>query len=399
MSMVEGGITPARIHFVRETVEGEFPTDPTFLRYSDSVMRFAPQPDVNIFNRRPVGAIDVAEAHPGPEDHVIGIDYHLQKALTEGDDAAADFLLRASDNDLLNTHGIVARQEFASGGAIDGAGFRVYDVIWGGQPSQVQIQGNPEDGEPVMASLEYRSEKYRQIIIHQPDTAATVTVVSTSASDTTQSVTIESEGAAESETLSLNGTTEVDGATSFSDIDAIYLDADMVGDLVVSIGGTEICRILGRESLSTGEGDLGVPLLGSGSMESAIGTAFENFLDETVTYDGGAIETDGGAVLGLQLQVSNNFETTPRIGTRRKRYNVGVRDIEVTATVFGKTQSHEDFLKHLQVTAADFVWTLDNSTITVQNAVLETPGERVIEAEGAIMQRDNTFTGQGISIS
>jgi len=56
-------------------------------------------------------------------------------------------------------------------------------------------------------------------------------------------------------------------------------------------------------------------------------------------------------------------------------------------------------MRHLQNASADIVWTLDNATITVEDAALITPGNRVVESEGAFMQLSNVFEGTTIAIA
>jgi len=88
---------------------------------------------------------------------------------------------------------------------------------------------------------------YRYVILddaveNQPSSASTITVVSSSSSDTSQKVLIRGiSGSVEiTEELSLNGTTNVTSTNSFSRIKAISKDADTVGKITVIAGSTTI---------------------------------------------------------------------------------------------------------------------------------------------------------------
>lgn len=73
-------------------------------------------------------------------------------------------------------------------------------------------------------------------VINQPRTASVITCTSTSASDTTPQVTIHGtvSGYPDSETVTLNGTTEVASTKAFSYIDRISKDASTIGRVTVT---------------------------------------------------------------------------------------------------------------------------------------------------------------------
>lgn len=400
MSPLESGLASRRIEFVRETTIGETPADPAWELFSDEVVSTEASPEQQIGARRKVGSADVQGFEIGPEDHAYSISYHLQRWLIDGSsnaqDAAADGILRAADNEINNTHSIVDREDRSSGG-VDSGGIRTYTVVKGGYPSSVRIEGDPDAESPVPVTLEYVAEKIRSYEIHQPADATVITVVSTDAGDTSQSVTVEQEDGT-SETISLNGTTDATGAVSFTDIDSVSLDAETAGDVQIKDdAGTVLMTIRGSDSYDGVEGDLGVPPLGSGSHASAVGSAFEHFLGDTVERPGGT--SIGEHLVGSAVVVENNLNTFGRTGTMRRRIDAGNRDVSVEATVVGESQSHDDIVEHLIRTENDIVWTFDGGSVTVTAAVLTAPGSRAVEAGDAVIQRDNTFTGQSISIA
>lgn len=402
---VESGIKDLRINFIRETVSGAVQANPAWLRYSDSIMGLSFNPNANLFNQMPVGEIDPINFLYGPEDHEAQVSYHLQKWFAASgsqtpSDAAMDGMIRSSDNAFANTHAVLARQNLVSGGTLS-SGRRIYTVAVGGRISRVRLSGDPNTGEPLLVTLGYRFEKIRSYEIAQPASSIAVTVESTSALDVTQSVTVENEGAGVTATLALTGTTPVSsGAITFANIDSISLDAQTVGDIIVKkvTTGEELCRILGKTSQGGYEGDLGVPALGSGSYEAAIGTSYQSIIGSTLTKGGSAFE-ENATVRTFEMSVENNLEIHPRLDSRRKRIVEGARALTATCSIFSETGSHKSFVDHLKATAGDIVWTILGGTITQGGAVLTGLGGRTYESGQATMQRNNTFTGKSIAVS
>ena len=80
------------------------------------------------------------------------------------------------------------------------------------------------------------------MILRQPNSASVVTVVSSSASDTTQQVTVFGTVSSypDQETLSLNGTSSVAGSKSFSSIERIVKDASTVGRITATTNSANV---------------------------------------------------------------------------------------------------------------------------------------------------------------
>lgn len=400
MAIVEAGIRNTSAYFVREASQGVVPTNPDWLRFSDSIKSLTATPQANIFQRRNIGSPNVQGFHGGSEDHSFGIQYYPQRFLVDGSgaalDAAGDVLLRDADNDLAASHALFVVQDFAAGGALS-AGRRIYTVGLGGKVATVTLSGEPESGEPIVTDMQYQFEKLRSYVIDQLDADVAVTVESTSTADTTQTVTVEDRGVANSASLALNGTTPVSsGATTFADIEGFFLSAETEGDVILKkSGGAEIARIYGRNSYQDREGDLGVPALGSGSYESALGSAYTLFVGSTVKWPSGTDLAD--TVMQLSFTVNNNLEAKPRIDSLRRRIYAGDVSIEVGATIFGEKDTHDKFIKHLQVTEQNLIWTLSNGVITAVGAVCTDPGSREYATSRATMDRGATFTGKSIT--
>ncbi len=403
----EAGIRALRANFIRETIPGVTDDDPDWLRFSDELDSATYAPEGNTFERRAIGSPDVTGFELGPEAHEMAIVYSMQRWLVGADpqpaplDPSADGLLRDANGGYLSTHSVLTRQAFLTGGT-DGNGFRIYSYGTGGFLGVVNISGAPDSGDPSKVELSYNFERARSHLINQMAVSGTVTIVSSDAGDTTQMVTIEDEGAVNSETLALNGTTPVVGAQAFTDVDAIRLDLETEGDITITFttGGLVCMVIEGKISNNNIEGDLGLPLLGSGSFETALSLVFQTVLNQSVSRGGNPIATN---VMGISFEVTNNLQQDAVVGSRKMVISPGNRDMKFNASVFSDQASHDDILAHLQATELDMVWTFFGGatarTVTMAGAALTSPGERSYQKGEATMSRDNEFTAQTIVIS
>lgn len=403
----EAGIRGLRANFIRETVPGVTDADPDWLLFSDELDSATYKPEGNIFERRAIGSPDVKGFELGPEDHEMSIMYSMQRWLVAADpqpaplDASADGMLRDADGGYLKTHSVLKRQNFLTGGT-DANGFRIYTYGKGGFLSVVNVAGSPDSGDPTKVNLTYAFERVRSYLINQMTASTTVTIVSDDAADTTQTVTIEDELAVNSETLTLNGTTPVVGAQAFSNVDAIALSAETEGNITITFtSGANVCAVIeGKVSNNNIEGDLGLPLLASGSFESALGFPFQTVLNASVLRGGAQVATN---VMGISFEVTNNLEQNAIIATRKKNITPGNRDLKFSATVFSDQASHDDIISHLQATEADMVWTFfggaTDRIVTLGAAALTSPGDRSYQKGEATMRRDNEFTAKTIVIA
>jgi len=326
----EAGTRPTRIEYVREDTRGVTPTDPAWNTYSDHIINWWDwEPDANKNDEQPAGGMDPDFTAPGSETHEATISYWLQNWLVDGSgnaqDAAADAMLLSDDNSFNNTHSVVSRMEVSSGGS-DGAGYRVYHVGKGGCPTEVTIPFETDDGNPVTPELSYQFEKFRTYRIDQPSAGTTIEVSNNGT--TSVDVTIEDEGAATSETVTVAGGSTGTTTATFSDIDAVELDTDTDGDVVVSDGsGTTFMTIKGSDSYTT-NGDKGVPALGAGSHASAIGTDYIVFNDDDYGYSTSDIEAE---IIAGELNVSLETEDNSVTGTSRRNIHTTGRRCTWTA--------------------------------------------------------------------
>lgn len=416
----EGGLRNHRTEYIRESTTGTAPSDPAWNLFSDTVRSLEWSPDAQIEEQRGLGDAAPNGFFRGPETHELTITYDLQQGVESGgspQDASADGLERDSDQLLKNTHTLVDREDKTSLDSEETVNestsydTRIYTVGKGGYVDEVVFTGDPGSQQPVQVELTYQFEKIRSYQIDQPSSATGLALESTDSSDTGLTVTIENEDAGKSEDVSLDGsdaTTLVGSTTTdFADIDAIELGSEATGDIKVYINdgststptkGDQLATIPGQSTYNSIEGDLGVPALGSGSHASALGSSYEIFLGDTIERPSGT-STWAYDISSYEMTVSNNLETSVRSDSMRQRISIGQQDSEVSATLMGETESHSQIIEHLQGTTNDIVWTLDNSILQLDSAVLMDAPSRTIEAGQAMLSLDCGFTGSGITVT
>lgn len=395
--MDEAGIRNHRIEFVPETDVGVPPTDPAWERFSDVVRTFTPAPSPNFGEQRGVGKADILDIFKGAEDWELTCAYDLQRWLVDGGGAAQDAagygMLRDTDNALPATHTVVDRETRSVGGAASG-GRRIYTVALGCYIRQVQLTLDADASDPILAQVTYVPEKVRKYTIDQPSGATTLTVESSDAADDGTTLTIEDDGASTTETVNLNQAAAPTTTASFSSIDAAYLSAETVGTVTIKDGSGNILMVIyGSDTYQKIEGDLGVPILGSGSHASALGSAYEHFLGDSVERPTGTSLAD--VIASSNITVENELDTGPRSDSMRRSIRVGNRTVTLAASTHGDRESFTRLMDTLQLTANDIVWTASGGTVTLKSAVLTDPGDQAVEAGQAMMVPDNTFTAKG----
>ncbi|MFC7202861.1 hypothetical protein ACFQJC_04990 [Haloferax namakaokahaiae] len=401
----EGGMRLQRGEFVRETVRGECPSDPSFEAYSDTIMMYPGwEPEANIEAQRGVGTYRPEDFYAGPEEHTgITIGYHLQRALVDGSgdpvDAIADGILRDADNRAKNTHTFVGREEHNAGGAADG-GKRIYYVGHGGLAASGEIPFATDTALPIENSLSYDFERFTVYVVDQPSGSTTLDVESTDSNDTSQTLTIEDEGAATTEDVSLNGTTTETTTESFDNIDALSLDSEAVGDIIVKDGsGNTLARIAGSDSYDQGEGDLGIPALGSGSHASTVGSTFEHFIDDTLTATTGSLGGTNARIVSSSFSFDNNTDGDT-VGGRFRDIYMNEQTLELPGVeVFGPESNAREIEAYLQNKGIDVQWVADSFTVDFLNGTRTSSGEVNKEANQGRATISPTIEFSDISIS
>lgn len=276
------------------------------------------------FGETGTGNTDVDDVEPaGPEGHGI---------------------LRDEYNRVNSSLLALSRRERPGGN--DDAGVREYQVIRGATLTSAEPTLDPSEENPILMETEWQPQKVRSYLIHQPSSATTLTVSSDDSADTNIDVQIESEGATKSETITTDGTdgtVEVTGATSFPDIDAVWLSEKPVGTITVTDGnGTTLMKIDGGKAYSDDsqpvDGDRGVPVLGSGSRASDIGTGFEFFVGDRFERPAGSAVRP--RVNSASWTVENDPNTQTVHSSRLPAVDGQSRTVSVDADVAGRFASH-----------------------------------------------------------
>lgn len=411
----EGGLRNHRTEFIRESSFGTPGSNPSYLKYSDSINSFAWTSDSVNEGRRGLGSADPIGFLKGPETHEVVVSYDLVKWFTDGSgnakDAAYDGMARDADQLFPNSHTIVDREDklsISSDQTVSGNtsyDTRLYTVAKGAVIDEVAVTGDPSDAQPVQVELTYLAQKGRSYQIDQPGSSTLLTVKSSSANDTSQSVTIENEGAGTSESVTLNGTSLVSTSSTFGDIDAIELSGETDGTITVSINdgtnsspteGDALAKIEGKNTYDSVEGDLGVPALGSGSHETLSSPSVEQFIGDVIDRGGSNFAYE---IPSATVTVANNVEETERSSSYGMGLHPGNREITMEATMYGDAMTHDLLQQHLENTAKNVTWKLDGGNLQLDNAVLQEPGERAAEEGQALMTTDNLFQADGLTFA
>ncbi|WP_226479161.1 hypothetical protein [Natrinema amylolyticum] len=395
----ESGQLPGRYEWVAEPSPGAVPTDPEYNLFSDVIRTFEMDPGVTVARQDSVGTADAVDHNRGPEEPSATVGYDLQQFPVDGSgnpvDASAYGILRDDFNELLGTLLCVGRREY--GGGNDGAGVREYSVVRGAGVDSASATLDPSGDQPILMELSLTARKARSYKIHQPSAGTTLDIVSTSANDTME-ITIEDEGAATTETISLTGDTAVTTTSTFEDIDAIWLADNPEGDVTVSDGsGTTLCEITGGLEYSDDDqpvdGDRGVPALGAGSHASAIGSSFEFFVGDRFERPAG--EPVRARINSASWTVENNINTQALQTTRAPALDAGNRAASVDADAAGPYISHKSMMEALQKVQKNIEHELSGGTVTFHNTTETDSASRTVEADQAVASISETFSASG----
>lgn len=403
----EGGLRPQRGEFVRESTYGEVPADPSWESYSDAIQSFSVAPDANTARQDGLGDPRPLGFFANSETHEAEVVYHLQRWFVDGSgdpvDASADGILRNADNAVENSHSAVFREEHTTGtaGTAD-SGRRIYYVCKGGKIGQIEVPFVTDRSLPIETTVSYQFQKIRPYDVSQPsgDLSSGGTVESTDASDTSQTLTLEDEGANTTEDVSLNGQTQVSITSPLTDLDAAELDAETTGNVLVKDGsGNTLLTIYGQDAYEHNEGDLGIPALGSGSHAGSIGSSYEVFSGDTLTATTGSLGGTGARIISGAMTVSNSMSDDAQEGTPKRYWFAEEQTIELGAEVAGPVANAEMIRQQLQSVLFDVDWTADGGTVSFIDGELMDPGEAVKEANAARDTMDQTFEFSDITLS
>jgi len=395
----ESGQLPGRYEWVEEPSPGAVPTDIEWNRFSDVIRTFEMDPGATLARQDSIATADAVDHNRGPEEPSATVGYDLQRFPVDGAgdpvDASAYGILRDQYNDLLGTLLAVGRREY--GGGNDGAGVREFSVVRGAGVDSVSPTLDPSGEQPILMELSLTARKARSYLIHQPSAATTLELVSTNDGDTME-VTIETEDAGTTDTISLDGTTAVTTTTSYSDIDAVWLADNPTGNVTVSEGsGTTFLELTGGLEYSDDDqpvdGDRGIPPLGAGSHAGEIGSSCEHFVGDRFERPAG--EAVRARINSASWTIENNINTQALHNTRAPALDAGNRGVTVDADAAGPYISHKSMMESLQKVQQHIEHELSGGTLQFKNAVPTDAAARTVEAEQAVASISETFSCSG----
>jgi hypothetical protein len=396
----ESGLLEGRYEFVPEPAPGELPTDPDFQLISDAIRSFETEVGTSYGAQNVLGDPDPADHFRGTEDPSLSVGYDLQRFFVDGSgdprDLSGHGIVRDADNQLPSSLLVVGRREYPGG--VNDNGAREYTVVRGAVVESASLELDPSAEAPILAEVELMPRRVRSFRIDQPPEAgSTLSVVSTSDNDAAD-VVIESEGAGTTETLTLNGTTEVTGTSTFSDIDAVSLTQPPEGDVTVKDGnGNGLIEIAGGLTYSDDDqpvdGDQGVPALGAGSRGTPLDTSFEHFLGDRFERPVG--ETVAPRVNSASLSIENEIETQALADTRAPAVDVGNRTVSADVDIAGRFMSHDKMRESLEKVQNDLEHELSGGTVRLKNTVVESAPSRTIESDQAVASESITLVASG----
>jgi len=369
---VESALMDGRVEYVSETTEGEPPTDPAWNVLGDCIQDISYSPEANREYQFCLGSGSTKTTYRGAEEHSFTTELFKERGFVDSNgDAiypAADPLVYAY-GDSYPTYTFEYRREVNSGGNFD-SGFREYMVAVGARVTELSNPGDPSEGNPIVESLTWDCTKARPYVIHQPDTATTIEVENFGS--TSVDVTIEDEGAATSETLTVGGGSTQTTVDTYADVDVIWAESEHDGDIAVTDGsGTKILdQDLSGSDTDNVESEQGVPPLGSGSHGSAINGSPEDYLFQgvdTINWQGSALSD---RIHALDLTVSVEVERNAQSGTRRQTIDIGTRTAEADADVAGPYETASLIRQQFRNASGDFVYSYPDNDVTLENATI-----------------------------
>lgn len=402
MSIVENSLQGVRLEWVVESTQGEFPTDPSWNKFSDYLDEITPfSPGLNTAENEVVGSGQIRDITRGAEEtSTLTVNYWLQRSLVDGsgnaqDPAAIPFLHDYGSE--YESHTVVYRSDRSFGGA-DSNGVRRFTVASGAKPVSATIPGDPGEDSPQSIEVQYECEKIRTYAVDQPS-STTLSVESTdsAADDGNVTVSIEDEGASTTESIDSGSS----GANTFDGIDAAEITSGTPqGDISITDGSGTTYLTLDGETTNGIDYDEGIPTLGSGSHASDIGNDPEQFLflNTTSAYSSSAI---ADRIHQFDLTAEINTDTNAQQGTRRPTIDIGTLVVEADVDIAEDNGSVNQIREFLRGTTGDLELALgDTSTssaptlITVESAQLTDVDDQQYSPGDANNIYGATFTAQ-----
>lgn len=401
----QGGVRPSRVEWTPETTTGVAPSDIAWNLYSDNnTSLWDWEPDANTQRQDAAGEITAQGFFNGSETHDLSFNYDLQQWFVDGSgntlDATGDFLKPSVDNSLKATHTIVSWSEQASGGA-SGNGQYIVTVAKGAHPDSATFPFNTDDGSPINVEAAYQAEKVRQYALSQPDSGGETLTITNNGSSSVD-VAVENYDASQQNTVSVGAGSSTTTVDSYSSLGAVEKQSDVDGTVVVEdSGGTALVTLYGSDAYPAGEGDLGVPITGSGgshadSIASGGEPSWVRFNDDSLAIPN--VEQDIEIVSG-EFTVETGLADNSKVGSARRNIHPAEWSYTVTATLAGSRASVDQTQNYLQEQTGTITWTAGEGSIDFNEAFIQSPGTYTKESGNGKMQFDNEFAAQTITIN
>lgn len=408
----EHGNLTERVYYIREAEENGRVADPNYQLFSDNLLEFNWSPEGNKHRHDGLGFAHATAHYNGNESHEVTITYDLQNPLVDSSGNAVDpmyeAIVRNADQQVDSSFHVLQYDERVSPSVSDPAGCvgaRLFTVATGGKPN-VECECDPEEGKPIPVELEMLFDKVRSYLFHQPGFDTLLCVSSTHSDDTDVDITLETKDGETSETLSLDGENLVSTGVEFSDLMGAYLSDEAIGDVNIYLNeGTEEAPEAGSALTATPirgalhysndsnplEGDLGVPVIGEGSLPEAIGLEYEHFQSARVDWGD---EPLGPVLTNLTVESDNSYDEHASRGLSYLHVEENA-ETTVEATVIGPEASHGYIMGSLASDPRPLEIEFGKSLIRFNRAEPIEGSERNREADGAVAAVDVTFEPSG----
>ena len=400
-STFQAGVRPGRLEWVAETEEGITPDSPQFNLISDNLeSEWGWEPDANTQRLNGTGEITAVGFFNGSETHDTGFTYSLQQWPHASDgstkDISGDFLQPDTDNSLKTTHTLVGWSEQASGGPND-TGRYIVTVAKGCHPDSLTMPFENEDGTPISTEANWQAEKIRQYDLRQPSSSGSTLTVKNGGT-TSVDVTVENYDGTTQETLTVSAGGSSTTVSPFTSLGAVEKASDVDGDVTVEDGSQNVlCTLKGSQAYPAGEGDLGVPTVGSsGSHASEIGTDFIRFIGDTLSIPN--VESDVEVISG-EMSVETGLGDNPKTGTAGRNIHAAEWSYTLTATLAGSKVSVDSTRSYLTEQTGTVSWEADEGTVDFNGAFIQSPGEYTKGAGSGKLQMDNEWSAETITIN
>lgn len=428
-SNAEASVRRVDTYYARETLDSngnpQTPTDPTFNLYSTVVNSDEVEPSAEYDNRLGLGNYVPVEKQRQQESHEITVAYDLQQFPVDSSgnpqDAFADVALRDVDHRVENTHTFLEVEKKAEIMAESTWHYRYFTELGHAHPSgsdpgatvkptrtehygrgciaeEATMELAPEDASVINNELQYTGHKFRRYQLDQPNSSETIAVRSSQSGDTGETVNIETTDGATSESLTLDSsdsTTLVTSSNTYGSL-RVSLPAEISGDLEVytydsanAVAKQLLTVIRGADARDGIEGDLGVPLVGSGSFGDG------SSLNDGIPALGSDLSWDGHNaaenVSSTTITVENEVETNATDSGLVPDIRTGSQTVTLESTVFGEVESHQMYDEHLKGREAALSFAIEGGTVDIPRGFINEGGSTEKEAGGAVLQVEVTW--------